>query len=183
MAPSFLKDLRRRSKASFRTDRSTDESGASSNETNGSTPSSSTLNSAGGHEGKSTTPPLTNSNSASNLQGLGNVQPPPSRPTISTSSPKRFSTVGSVSGMTGLGSPAQNSSLPSSPYAPRITNVSDGSWVYQKILTVHGVIADPSFQALEGCITVRRDDGGFPATDWPVCESYFKALLYLLPGK
>ncbi|KAG4423408.1 hypothetical protein IFR04_003512 [Cadophora malorum] len=182
MAPSFLKDLRRRSKASFRTDRSTDESGASSNETNGSTPSSSTLNSAGGHEGKSTTPPLTNSNSASNLQGLGNVQPPPSRPTISTSSSKRFSTVGSVSGMTGLGSPAQNSSLPSSPYAPRITNVSDGSWVYQKILTVHGVIADPSFQALEGCITVRRDDGGFPATDWPVCESHFKALLYLLPG-
>ncbi|KAL5323406.1 hypothetical protein ACEPPN_007941 [Leptodophora sp. 'Broadleaf-Isolate-01'] len=181
MAPSFLKDLRRRSKASFRTDKSTDES--SSNETNGSTPSTSTLNSAGGQEGTSTTPPLTNSSSASNLQGLGNMPPPlPSRPTISTSSSKRYSTAGSVSGMSGLGSPAQNSSLPSSPYAPKILNITDNSWVYQKVISVYGIIADPALQALEGCITVKRVDDGFPTTDWPVCESHFKALVYLLPG-
>ena len=124
MAPSFLRDLRRRSKASFRTDRSTDES----SDTNGSTPSTSTLNSAGGLE--STTPPLTKSGSASNLQN-GNVPPslPPYRPTVHTSASNRYSTAGSVSGMSGLGSPAQNSSLPTSPYAPRILSIADKTWV------------------------------------------------------
>jgi hypothetical protein len=123
MAPSFLKDIRRRSRASFRTDKSTD----SSNGTNGSVPttkSSSTLNSTFG----GTTPPiLTNSTSASNLQSLGNLPPPlpPTRPTISTSLSNRHS----VSGMSGLGSPSQKSNLPTSPYAPRILSISDNTWV------------------------------------------------------
>ncbi len=126
MAPSFLKDLRRRSKASFRTDRSTDES--SSNDTNGSTPSTSTLNSAGDQGG--TTPPLTKSGSASNLQN-GNMPPPVPlyRPTSQMPASNRYSTIGSVSGMSGLGSPAQNSSLPTSPYAPKILSIADNTWV------------------------------------------------------
>ncbi|EKD15114.1 metallopeptidase [Drepanopeziza brunnea f. sp. 'multigermtubi' MB_m1] len=179
MAPSFLRDLRRRSKASFKADRSTD--GSSSNDTNGSTPSTSTLNSAGGHESK--TPPLTNSTSAPNLAALSaTIAPLVRRPTLPTSSSNRFSRSGSVSGMTGLGSPPPNSSLPTSPYAPRITSIADQTWVSQKILSVYGVIADPALQALEGSVTVRRIDDGFPATDWPVCESHFKSLVYLLPG-
>ncbi|CAL3971726.1 hypothetical protein PZA11_005026 [Diplocarpon coronariae] len=177
MATSFLKDLRRRSKASFRTARSTDES--SSNDTNnGFTPSTSTLNS------ESKTPPLINSNSASNLAALGTATPLPfaQRPTVHTSSSNRYSAVGSVSGMAGLGSPAPNSSLPASPYAPRVTSIADKTWVSQKIISVSGIIADPAVQALEGCVTVRRADDGFPSTDWPVCESHFKALIFLFPG-
>ena len=132
MAPSFLKDIRRRSRASFRTDRSTDSSnGSGFNSTNGSVPttkSSSTLNSTYG----GTTPPaLTNSNSASNLQTLANLPPPPpARPTISTSSSNRYS----VSGMSGLGSPSQKSSLPTSPYAPRILSISENTWVCPQLV-------------------------------------------------
>lgn len=125
MAPSFLKDIRRRSKASFRTDRSTESSNGGSNGTAGSIPttkSSSTLNSGG-----ITPPTLTNSNSASNLQSLngGTTPPIPARPQMSNRH--------SVSGMSGLGSPSQKSSLPVSPYAPRILSISDNTWVRSNI--------------------------------------------------
>lgn len=50
------------------------------------------------------------------------------------------------------------------------------------MLSVQGIIADPSTQAWEGNVTVTRIDDAFPPTNWPVCESYFKALVYLLPG-
>lgn len=124
MAPSFLKDIRRRSKTSFRTDRSTDSS-------NGTTHSAPPTNSIGNKSsstlsslyGGSTPPSLPNSQSASNLQNLSNGQLLPSRPTVSTSN--RYS----VSGMSGLGSPSANSSLPTSPYAPRILSISDNTWV------------------------------------------------------
>ncbi|KAH6677527.1 zinc metallo protein-like proteinase [Halenospora varia] len=177
MAPSFLKDIRRRSKTSFRTDRSTDSS-------NGTTHSAPPTNSIGNKSsstlsslyGGSTPPSLPNSQSASNLQNLSNGQPLPSRPTVSTSN--RYS----VSGMSGLGSPSANSSLPTSPYAPRILSISDNTWVYQKVLSIYGTIADPATQALEGNLTVSRLDDGFPPTYWPVSDSHFKALIYLTPG-
>jgi hypothetical protein len=125
MAPSFLSDLRRRSKASFRTDESVDagQNGGPSNGLHSSssiTPSSSTLNLAYG----STTPPaLASSNSATNLQSINGALPPPARPHASPSGTSRQS----VSGMSGLGAP--NSTLPTSQYAPRILSISDNSWV------------------------------------------------------
>lgn len=134
MAPSFLKEIRRRSKSSFRTDRSTDSSNASNNESNASVPknkSSSTLSSI---YGGTTTPPassfLSKSPSAGNLQQqqqqLGTPPPLPNvRPTVSTSSSNRYS----VSGMSGLGSPSPKSTLPTSPYAPRILSITDNTWV------------------------------------------------------
>jgi hypothetical protein len=129
MAP-FFKDLRRRSKASFRTDRSTESSDAS-NASSGTVPttkSTSTLNSTY----SSRTPPSALQSSVSSadvFQQKPNQDPPvpPVRPQISTSSNKRYST-----GMYGLGSPSStngNSSLPTSPYAPRITSINDGAWV------------------------------------------------------
>jgi hypothetical protein len=131
MAPSFLKDLRRRSRASFRTDKSTDSSNAS-NGTVPTTKSTSTLNSTYGSQ----TPPsaLQSSSSSSNLfKDQTNQAPPvPVRPQISTSSSKRYST-----GMYGLGSPSSangNPTLPTSPYAPRITSIHDGAWVGLHIL-------------------------------------------------
>jgi len=123
MAPSFLKDLRRRSRASFRTDKSTESSNASS----GTVPtmkSTSTLNSTYGSQ----TPPSTlqSSGSSSNLfkEQIGQPPPVPVRPQISTS---RYST-----GMYGLGSPSSangSTTLPTSPYAPHITSIHDGAWV------------------------------------------------------
>ncbi|KAH7325097.1 putative peptidase family-domain-containing protein [Stachybotrys elegans] len=186
MAPSFLnfKELRRRSRASFRTEHSTDTSseGAASQ---GTEPSSGSL-----------TPPSVahNSDPALNLQ-LKDVKelkesdesPSPlehpqrrARPALtSTANSSRYS----VSSMSGLGGPPNGkTSLPSSPYAPRIHNVSENAWVYQKVLIVHGAIGEPSHQTYDGTVTVTRLDDSFPPVSWPVCESHFKALVYLQPG-
>jgi hypothetical protein len=124
MAPSFLSDLRRRSKASFRTEESVDagQNGGPSNGLHSSsiTPSSSTLNLAYG----STTPPaLASSSSTTNLQSINGALPAPARPPAAPSVTSRQS----VSGMSGLGAP--NSTLPTSQYAPRILSISDNSWV------------------------------------------------------
>ena len=89
--------------------------------------------------------------------------------------------------MTGLGSPQTNGSsrmlsLPVSPYSPRITNVADNSWAYQKVLVINGTIGDVAQQSLDGTVTVSRLDDAFPPIQWPACESHFKALVYLMPG-
>ncbi|TVY26453.1 putative zinc metalloproteinase [Lachnellula hyalina] len=188
--PAFLRDLRRRSKSSFNRQKSdgTDSSTSNSNNGNGNgnnsvpsmptTKSSSTLNSSYG----GATPPMSNSQSSSNLQTLNGIAPPPpippTRPPISSSSGNRHS----VSGMSGLGSPSLKSSIPPSPYAPRILSIADNTWVYQKVLSMYGTIADPATQALEGNLTVSRLDDQLPPTYWPVSASHFKALIYLIPG-
>ncbi|RDW73864.1 hypothetical protein BP5796_07306 [Coleophoma crateriformis] len=175
MAPAFLKDFRRRSKASFRTDkteRSTDSSNGTINGSGPAAKSTSTLDS-----GSNTPPTLLHSSSASNLQVLGDKL---GRPTIATAQNNRYS----VSGMSGLGFPSPNikSTLPTSQYAPRILSISENTWVYQKVLLIYGTVADPVTQALDGNLTVSRLDDGFPPTYWPVSESHFKALVYLSPG-
>lgn len=130
MAPSIFKfkELRRRSKASFRTERSTDGSSDGSHGIS-TTPTS----------GSITPPSIPNhSDLALPLQAkdqLDGPLPPPvptqSRPALNTNgsgSNNRYS----VSGMTGLGSPVlggRGPSLPVSPFSPRITNVNDNSWV------------------------------------------------------
>lgn len=125
MAPSFLnlKELRRRSKASFRTEASTDGSsdGAVSQ---GTSPSSGSV-----------TPPSVAHRSDPALDTQVKNHPnaqqeskQPLRPMLSTKSrPGRHS----VSGMAGLGSPSVDgkNGLPLSKYAPRLHNVSDNSWV------------------------------------------------------
>ncbi|KAK3941195.1 putative peptidase family-domain-containing protein [Diplogelasinospora grovesii] len=178
MAPSFLniKNLRRRSRASFRTERSTD---TSSDASQGTTPTSGSV-----------TPPsiAQQSDPALNLQLKDQLQSPP--PVPNTRPPLQSQINGtanrlSVSGMAGLGSPVQSGrgpSLPVSQYSPRITSVPDNSWVYQKILLVSGTIGDPSQQSLDGTLTVSRLDDSFPPTSWPVCDSHFKALVYMMPG-
>ena len=45
-----------------------------------------------------------------------------------------------------------------------------------------GTIGDSTQPALDGTVTVCRLDDNFPPTFWPVCESHFKALVYLTPG-
>ena len=46
---------------------------------------------------------------------------------------------------------------------------------------MNGTIGDPS-QSLDGTVTVSRLDDSFPSTTWPVHDSRFKALVYLMPG-
>ena len=82
---------------------------------------------------------------------------------------------GSISG-------SMNSRLPTSLFAPRIMSVSDNSWVHQKVLLIYGQIGDPLEKALDGTLTVSHHQDGFPTTNWPVCDSHFKALIYLSPG-
>jgi len=119
--PSFLRELRRRSKASFRTEKSTDTSSDGSR-SNGHTPTSGSL-----------TPPSIlahQSDTALNLQlkDASGPFPPHVRPLLQPVANKRYS----VSGMTGLGSPAMGSRVPSLPvsqYSPRVSNINDNCWV------------------------------------------------------
>ncbi|KAJ4291540.1 hypothetical protein N0V88_006137 [Collariella sp. IMI 366227] len=145
MAPSFLnfKELRRRSRASFRTERSTDESSESSN----TTPTSGSL-----------TPPsiAAQSDPALNLQLKDQL---PNLPTVVVSRPQPH------------------------PYPNGGSNrYSVSGMAYQKVLFVQGTIGDPSHHSLDGTLTVSRLDDNFPSMSWPVCESRFKALVYLMPG-
>jgi hypothetical protein len=56
--------------------------------------------------------------------------------------------------------------------------------VHQKVLLINGEIGDPNQKPMEGNLTVHHDRDGqaFPPTNWPVSDSYFKALVYLSPG-
>ncbi|KAI1773761.1 putative peptidase family-domain-containing protein [Hypoxylon cercidicola] len=175
MAPSFLnfKELRRRSRASFRTDRSTDTSSNDDHHSQHTTPTN----------GSITPPSLTAQSDPALHSQLKDQAPTPPVPG-NRPPPQPNSNRYSVSGMTGLGSPLLNgkSSLPVSQYAPRITNVTENTWVSQKILLVHGTIGEAGQRSLDGNVTVCRLDDGFPPTHWPVCESQFKAMVYLMPG-
>ncbi|KAK3899664.1 putative peptidase family-domain-containing protein [Staphylotrichum tortipilum] len=182
MAPSFLnlKELRRRSRvslrASFKPDRAADDSSEASNTT---TPTS----------GSSTPPSIgAQSDPALNLLLKEQLHQPHPGATLrpqphpySNAASNRYS----VSGMVGLGSPVpggRGPALPVSQYSPQVTNVADSSWVYQKVLLVQGTIGDASHQSLDGTLTVSRLDDSFPAISWPVHDSRFKALVYLMPG-
>lgn len=178
MAPTFLKELRRRSRASFRTDNSTDTS-SDGTTSQGTSPSSGSV-----------TPPSVGhqSDPALNLQIKSSdtsqrIQKPVASQSQPTLSPARSSSRHSVSGMSGLGAPPVNGrSIPLSRYAPRIHNISENSWVYQKILLLHGSIGEPGKSLVDGTVVVSRYDDSFPTISWPVCESRFKALVYLQPG-
>lgn len=47
---------------------------------------------------------------------------------------------------------------------------------------MYGTIGETTQHSLDGNITVTRLDDGFPPISWPVCDSHFKALVYLQPG-
>lgn len=132
MAPTFLnfKELRRRSRASFRTEHSTDNS-SDGVVSHGTTPST----------GSVTPPSIAHqSDPALNLQLKDSSAPNYSHPQPHTQHsntsrpalpPVTNTSRYSVSGMSGLGAPSINGkqSLPVSPYAPRVLNVSENAWV------------------------------------------------------
>ncbi|KZF21923.1 putative zinc metallo proteinase [Xylona heveae TC161] len=175
----FFKDLRRRSKTSFKTEKSS--SNGSPNGGPERTQSSSTLNSVYGPTGGpgATTPPamLQSNMSSPNLQVSrtnGSTPPVPPRPSPIPQH-QRYSGLGSSNG-------SLKTMLATSPYAPRLLSVSESTWVHQKILLVYGQIGDPAQQPMDGTLTVCHHQDSFPATSWPVCDSHFKALIHLTPG-
>ncbi|KAG7134537.1 putative zinc metalloproteinase like [Verticillium longisporum] len=171
----FLKSLRRRSKASIRTEPSADRSGDQYNTDSSSDASRNTVPTTG-----SITPPSTHGSDPALDQQLKNINPN-ARP---SPQPLPASSRYSVSGMSGLGSPVLHgkSNLPVSHYAPRIVNAPNNAHVYQKFFCVYGTIGDPSQHTTEGVVTVTREDDQFPPTEWKVCDSHWKAVIYLQPG-
>ncbi|KAK4497241.1 hypothetical protein PRZ48_011691 [Zasmidium cellare] len=181
--PSFLKDLsiRRRSKAS-----GANSSGNSSLDNGENGQSTSTLSSCV-DQNKRSSPPTTLSSQRSNTNlssmtgnGFSNKTPPPvpgreTRPRLPSSSSNRYS-INGMPGQNGDRQIAATSSL-----APRVLSISDNSWVHQKVLLIFGQCADPA-QPIDGHVTVCHHLDTFPPTQWPVCDSHFKALVHLQPG-
>ena len=194
--PSFLKDLsiRRRSKASFKTaDGSTGTGASSGNSSNDGeaneqprNKSSSTLASWLDRSSPPTTLSSQKSKSSSHLpafmNGNGTKVPPvpgtTNLPRVASAHSSRYSIVGMAS-QNGESIPRQSPAT--SPFAPRVLSVSDGSWVHQKVLLIYGECADTQ-RPIDGSLTVCHHQDNFPPTQWPVCDSHFKALVYLQPG-
>ncbi|OJJ51603.1 hypothetical protein ASPZODRAFT_54679 [Penicilliopsis zonata CBS 506.65] len=190
----FFKDLRRRSRASFRTNKSSETASHNGEMTSGK--SSSTLESS---SRSSITPPssIRPNLSSPNLPSLntfninggspngnGSNGPPvlvTPRPGLSPISPsQRSSTYGGSSNLSV--NATIRSPTPTSPYAPRIISVSENSWVHQKVLLVYGQIGDPRQHPLDGTVTVFHHQDNFPSVSWPVTASHFKTLVHLVPG-
>lgn len=53
--------------------------------------------------------------------------------------------------------------------------------VHQKVLLIFGQLGDAS-QPIDGNLSVCHHQDNFPSINWPVCDSHFKALVYLTPG-
>ncbi|KAK4549271.1 hypothetical protein LTR36_007730 [Oleoguttula mirabilis] len=187
--PSFLKDLslRRRSKTSFKTTETSNSSGNTSSNDGGSdepptyNKSSSTLNSYLDHQSPPTTLGSQKSSSSSHLPGLrnGSKTPPVNgRPRLPSAQGQRYSIVGMPS-QSSESVPRQSPAT--SPLAPRVLSVSDGSWVHQKVLLIYGEAADKA-RPIDGTVNVCHHQEAFPQTQWPVSDSVFKALVYLQPG-
>ncbi|KAI1150418.1 metallopeptidase [Nemania diffusa] len=172
MPPKFnFKELRRRSLASFRTNRSTD---TSSNDEPSS--SSQELSSVG-----SITPPSLADESDSTLQTQIPAVP---RPPFESNS-NRFSVTESILSESYSTKDLQDQlqdQQPLSQYAPRVTNIRDKSTVYQKVLLVTGIVGQEPHPQIDGTVFVQRPDMVFPHTMWPVYGAQFKALIYLFPG-
>ncbi|KAG5995310.1 hypothetical protein E4U52_000178 [Claviceps spartinae] len=182
MAPSFLKQLRRRSRASFRTDTSTDASSDGTN-SQGTSPSSGSVTPPSvGHQSD---PALDfQIKSSGSLKKIPKRTVSQSRPALSSVCSNSSNSRTSVSGMSGLGAPpvSGQDTASLSQYAPRVHNILENSWVYQKVLLLHGSIGEPGKHSVDGTVVVSRYDDSFPPINWPVCESHFKALVYLQPG-
>ena len=152
--PAFLKDLslRRRSRTSHKTVETGGSSGSSSN--NGDAPeriqknrSTSTLSTLSTWLDRSSPPTTVSSEKSKSSSHLpiatsnGDSTPPiprNTRPRVTSSYSNRYSLVG-MSPQNGEQPPIppQPRSIPAtSPFAPRVLSVSDGSWVHQKVLLI-----------------------------------------------
>ncbi|KAF2033347.1 hypothetical protein EK21DRAFT_59100 [Setomelanomma holmii] len=148
-------------------------------------PSSSTLNSS--LQVDTSTPSTTPGTSTTGENGEPRTNGPTPLPIRSPTRAQRPSVEPvkrySMNGITSTSTNGSHSSLNrSSLLAPRITSVSDGSWVHQQVLLIFGQVGESTQRPLDGSLTVNHHQGRFPPTCWPVYDSYFKALVHLEPG-
>lgn len=54
--------------------------------------------------------------------------------------------------------------------------------VHHKIVLVYGTIGEPGGPAIDGTLHVGEHNDNLSTITWPVCDSHFKALVYLHPG-
>ncbi|RPA98889.1 hypothetical protein L873DRAFT_1686008, partial [Choiromyces venosus 120613-1] len=73
------------------------------------------------------------------------------------------------------------SSVPLSPFAPRLISAQEGQWFHQSVILVFGEVG-VSERPIDGTITVRHHLEGYPPTQWPVTSGHFKVLVHLDPG-
>ncbi|PNS21332.1 hypothetical protein CAC42_1111 [Sphaceloma murrayae] len=182
--PSFFSDLRRRSRASFKGESNADSaSSGGSNDGHHDAPRRKTSISNLSNPFKiSPEQNLPRNRSSGNLSSQNGHRTPPHsngverRPTMHTSQGSRYSIAGS---------PPLNGSPRTVPYtsplAPVVNSISDGSWVHQKILLVSGMLAE-SDKPLDGTVVVAHHQDSFPPTQWPVNDCHFKVLVHLQPG-
>ncbi|KAF1811256.1 hypothetical protein P152DRAFT_67182 [Eremomyces bilateralis CBS 781.70] len=108
------------------------------------------------------------------------IPPLPSKPTLSSN---RNSVIGSVAGGP---PPGERMAAASGPFAPRISSPRPGEQVYQKVLLINGQIGqnpnELSARPQGGQLKVTHHQDSFPATQWKVQDSQFKALVHLTPG-
>ncbi|ROT42716.1 hypothetical protein SODALDRAFT_268011 [Sodiomyces alkalinus F11] len=184
MAPAFLRELRRRSRASIRTEQSTDRAGeqystdCSSNASQGTVPTAGSVTPPSNH-GSEVALDLHLKDTSGQSANTTPIPRPPPQPIVNVNTNRN-----SVASVAGWSSPTANAkaNLVVSPYAPRVTNCADGTYAYQKNLVIRGTIGDPSQHSVDGEVLVNRLDHQFPPTSWAVCESHWKALVYLQPG-
>ncbi|KAK5721479.1 hypothetical protein LTR15_006067 [Elasticomyces elasticus] len=185
--PSFLKDLslRRRSKHSIKTAETSSGNTSGTDNTNDEPPSKSTSTVNSFFDRRQSPPTDLSSQKSRSSTHLPNGNeyktPPPipigSRQRVPSSQSTRYSLVGM---------PSSTDSVPrqppaTSPLAPRITSISESSWVHQKVLLIYGECADLQ-RPIDGNVAISHHQDNFPTTQWPVCDSHFKALVYLQPG-
>ncbi|PSK53992.1 hypothetical protein B9Z65_7798 [Elsinoe australis] len=192
--PSFFSDLRRRSRASFKNEPNADS--ASSGGSNDGQPegprkktSISNLSNPFRANSEQNTP---RNRSSGHLSGQypqnGSKTPPPSKTPPLGNGVERRPTMQSSQGSNRYsiaGSPPLNGSPRTVPYtsplAPVVNSISEGSWVHQKVLLISGTLAE-SDRPLDGSVIVCHHQDSFPSTQWPVSDSHFKALVHLQPG-
>ena len=75
-----------------------------------------------------------------------------------------------------------SSTTSSPPLCPRLLSVQDNQWVHQNLLLVFGQVGFPESPVNNGQIVVHHHMDGYPATQWPITDGYFKALVRLDPG-
>lgn len=179
--PAFLKDLRRRSKANFRRNPSSRDLTKGDHDLakgkSSVNQSSLSLGSSYHHTSTPNSVPSEGSvGSAANGKVVdGSVPPVPPRPgTLSN----RYSI---HSNLTSPVFPSQRTPPPS-PLAPEVSSVTNNSWVHQPVLLISGTAGDPIERPINGTLYVVHPHDGAPTTSWEVCDSHFKALVYLQPG-
>lgn len=133
MAPAFLRELRRRSKASIKSQRSTDRVGeqystdSSSNASQGTVPTTGSVTPPS-HHGSDTALDIHLKDNNSQSSNTAPTARPSPQPIVNTNTSSNRNSVASLAGWSSHTTNGKTSVVVS-PYAPRVVNCADGTYV------------------------------------------------------